>query len=108
MGRNNLEIKANDKNWGYNKTQKKSFKFEIMSEQACRKFELAQGLEMHKLTLTIKVNANRFKLAINDKVEIKGASYLIVAISDNYDNSNQGRYKGSLSDYIGETIIGLE
>ena len=108
MGRNNLEIKANDKNWGYNKTQKKSFKFEIMSEQACRKFELAQGLEMHKLTLTISINAKHFTTKINDKVDIKGVSYIVVAISDNFENPNQARYKGNLKDYMGSTIIGLE
>ena len=108
MGRNNLENKERDKSWGWNKTQRRLFKFELVSEKQCRNFELAQGLEMHKLTIAINVNAKRFPFKMNDKIELKGTSYIVVAIADNHDNPNQGRYKGNLDDYTGTTTIGLE
>ena len=107
MGRNNLEHRTNDKNWGKNITNNIPFKFEIMSEETCRRFELAQGLEMHKLTLTIKLNAN-YKVAINDKVEIKGKSYIVVTTSSYLDSNGQGRYKADLGVYTGYTMVGLE
>ena len=108
MGRNNLENKSKDVNWGVNLTQNKNFKFEILSEQACQNFELAQGLEMHKLTLAIRINANKFEAAINDKLDIKGRTFIVVSKSDQYDNPLQGRYKGSLKDFTASTILGLE
>ena len=46
MGRNNIENRTLDKNWGYNETQNTHFKFQILNEESCRRFELAQGLEM--------------------------------------------------------------
>lgn len=108
MGRNNLEIKSKDVNWGWNQTQKKNFKFEILSEQACRNFELTQGLEMHKLTLSIRVNANKYEIALNDKLDIKGRTYIVVAKSDYFENPTQGRYKGRLKDFTSSTTFGLE
>ena len=107
MGRNNREHRANDKNWGMNLTRNIPFKFEVMSEQTCRRFELAQGLEMNKLTLTIKLNAN-YKIANNDKVEIKGKTYLVVTTSQKYDNNLQSRYKADFNAFTGSTMVGLE
>lgn len=107
MGRNNLETREIDKNWGKNLTQNVLFKFEIMSEQYCRKFELAQGLEMNKLTLTIILNA-RYNVNMDDKLDIKGKTYRVVTTSDNYDNPNQGKYKGNIADFTGFCVVGLE
>ena len=107
MGRNNIENRSNDKNWGRNLTKRTNFKFEIMSEQYCRKFELAQGLEFNKLTLTIKLNA-KYKIAQSDKLNIKGRMYMVVTTSDNFENPEQGKYKGSLNDFTGSLIVGLE
>lgn len=108
MGRNNLENKSKDVNWGFDITQNKNFKFELASEQVCRRFELAQGLEMNKLTLTIKVNAPKFKIKEHDQLDIKGKKYIVVSTSDSFDNHLQGKYKGSLNDFTGHTYIGLE
>lgn len=107
MGRNNREQRTNDKNWGKNLTKNIPFKFEIMSERFCRRFELAQGLEMNKLTLTIKINAHS-TIENNDKLEIKGETYLVVTTSDKYDNNGQSRYKGSLQAFTGSLFVGLE
>lgn len=107
MGRNNIENRDADKNWGRNLTKSKYFKFEIMSEEYCRRFELAQGLEMNKLTLTIKLNAN-YDVKQNDKVYIKGRNYMVVTTSTKLENPNQGRYKGNLNDYTGVVFVGLE
>ena len=107
MGRNNIEKREHDKNWGKNLTKNVLFKFEIMSEQYCRKFELAQGLEMNKLTLTIRTNA-QYNLAMDDKVNLKGKIYRVATTSDNYDNPNQGRYKGNMADFTGYCVVGLE
>ena len=107
MGRNNIEHRTNDKNWGKNLTKNIPFKFEIMSEETCRRFELSQGLEMHKLTLTIKLNAN-YKIAIEDKVEFKGRIYRVVTTSSYYDKNGQSRFKGNLADFTGHTLVGLE
>ena len=108
MGRNNIEDNSKAYNFGFNYTQQRLFKFGIKSEQACRRFELAQGLEMHKLTLTIQVDAKRYNFNINDKIELKGKSYIVVAIGNNFDNPNQGRYKNSLDLFTGSCLIGLE
>ena len=107
MGRNNREHRTNDKNWGMNLTKNIPFKFEIMSEETCRRFELAQGLEMNKLTLTIKLNAN-YKIDNNDKLKIKGREYLVVTTSNKYDNNGQSRYKASFDDFTGFIMVGLE
>ena len=107
MGRNNIEHRSKDINWGKNITKNIPFKFEIMSEETCRKFELAQGLEMHKLTLTIKLNA-KYKIAINDKLNIKGKTYIVVTIGDTYEKPSQGRYKGDLAAFTGHSLVGLE
>lgn len=107
MGRNNLENKSHDINWGYNQTKKMPFKFEILSEQQCRNFELSRGLEMFKLTMTIKVNA-KHNITNNDQLEIKGKKYLVVQVASNFENPIQGRYKGKLDDFTGYSVIGLE
>lgn len=107
MGRNNIENRSKDKNWGYNLTTKSHFKYEIMSEEACRRFELAQGLEMHKLTLTIRLNA-QYKISMKDKLEIKGRTYVATAFQTYLDNDNQGRYKGRIDDFTGHQVVGLE
>lgn len=107
MGRNNLENRSKDINWGFNNTQQVPFKFEILSEQQCRNFELAQGLEMHKLSLTIRLNA-KYNVNINDVVVVKGQKYMVTTTSESFDNPAQGRYKGLLKDFTGSTLVGLE
>lgn len=107
MGRNNLENRSKDINWGFNNTQQVPFKFEILSEQQCRNFELAQGLEMHKLSLTIRLNA-KYDVNINDVVVVKGQKYMVITTSESFDNQAQGRYKGLLKDFTGSMIVGLE
>lgn len=107
MGRNNVENRSLDKNWGYNKTKNTHFKFQILNEETCRRFELAQGLEMHKLTLTIRLNA-QYKIEIKDKLDIKGRTYIVVAKTNYFENDNQGRFKGSLDDFTGHQVVGLE
>lgn len=107
MGRNNLQDRSKDINWGFNKTKQKPFKFELMSEQQCRNFELAQGLQMFKLTISIKLNAS-YDISNNDVIELKGKKYIVVTTSDSKDNPLQGRYKANLNDFTGYTIVGLE
>ena len=107
MGRNNLENRSKDINWGFNNTQQVPFKFEILSEQQCRNFELAQGLEMHKLSLTIRLNA-KYDVSINDVVVVKGQKYMVITTSESFENPAQGRYKGLLKDFTGSMIVGLE
>lgn len=107
MGRNNLENRSKDINWGFNNTQQVPFKFEILSEQQCRNFELAQGLEMHKLSLTIRLNA-KYNVSINDVVVVKGQKYMVITTSESFENPAQGRYKGLLKDFTGSMIVGLE
>lgn len=109
MGRNNREDRSKDVNWGFNNTQQVPFKFEIPkeNEQVCRNFELAQGLEMHKLSLTIKLNA-KYNVNMNDVVVVKGHKYMVVTTSESFDNPAQGRYKGLLKDFTGSTLVGLE
>lgn len=107
MGRNNLENRSKDKNWGFNLTKQKRFKFEILNEQQCRNFELAQGLEMFKLTFVIKLNC-KYDISNNDKLDIKGKQYLVLTLSETFDNPIQGQYKGTLDEFTGYTIVGLE
>ena len=107
MGRNNIEDRSRDINWGYNQTSKSHFKFEIMSEQQCRNFELSRGLEMFKLTMTIKVNG-KHNIKNNDQIEIKGKKYIVLSIASNFENPLQGKYKAKLDDFTGYSIIGLE
>ena len=107
MGRNNIEHRTNDKNWGKNLTNNTPFKFEIMSEEMCRRYELAQGLEMHKLTLTIKLNA-QYKISLDDKLDIKGRIYRVITTSSYYENNNQARFKGDLGAFTGHMLVGLE
>ena len=107
MGRNNIQNRSNDYNWGYDLTQKKPFKFELLNEQQCRNFELAQGLQMFKLTIVIKINGYH-SIQNDDDLNIKGTKYKVVTMSDSYDNQGQGRYKASLKDFTGNTYIGLE
>ena len=107
MGRNNIENRTLDKNWGYNETQNSHFKFQILNEESCRRFELAQGLEMNKLTLTIRLNA-QYKMDIKDKLIIKGRTYKVVTKSNYIENDNQGRLKGRIDDFTGHQVVGLE
>ena len=107
MGRNNIQDRSRDYNWGYDNTSQMPFKFEILNEQQCRNFELAQGLQMFKLSMTIKINGYH-SIKNNDELAIKGQKYRVVTMSDSYDNPGQGRYKASLKDHTGNTYIGLE
>ena len=107
MGRNNLQNKSKDVNWGFNKTSNNPFKFEILGEQTCRNFELAQGLQMFKLSMAIRINGFH-SIKNDDELVIKGKKYRVVTMSDTYDNPMQGRYKAKLDDYTGFTTIGLE
>lgn len=109
MGRNNIQNRSHDYNWGYDLTHNKPFKYEIPrdNQQVCRNFEVAQGLQMFKLTLTIKINGYH-SIENDDELKIKGTKYRVVTMSDSYDNQGQGRYKASLKDFTGNTYIGLE
>ena len=107
MGRTNIENRSKDKNWGYNQTKGTNFKFQLMNDDFTRRLELAQGLVMYKLTKSIKLNAY-YEVSMNDILVIKGESLRVTTITTRYDNDNQGRFKANLSDFTGETIVGLE
>ena len=107
MGRNNIEDRSKDKNWGYNKTQKATVKFELMSDNFTRRFEASQGLMMFKLTMSIRCNAY-YKVDMNDELVILGRTLKVTTIADAFDNDNQGMFKTSLDDFTGHRIIGLE
>lgn len=107
MGRNNIENRSHDKNWGFNITQQAQIKFELMDDSFTRRFELSQGLMMFKLTMSIRLNAY-YKVEMNDELEIKGKKLKVTTIADVYDNNNQGMFKGSIDDYTGYRVVGLE
>lgn len=107
MGRNNREQRSKDVNWGFNITKQTPFKFEVLTERQCRNFELAKGLEMFKLTMAIRING-KHNLENNDQIEIKGNKYIVLTMTNNFDNPAQGRFKGNLDDFTGSTTFGLE
>ena len=107
MGRNNIEDRSKDKNWGYNRTQGNIIKFELMSDDYTRRFELAQGLIMYKLTMSIRLNAY-YKVEMDDELEIKGRKLKVTTIADAYDDNDQGMFKASLDNYTGHRVVGLE
>lgn len=107
MGRNNLEKRGVDVNWGYNQTQKKPFKFEFLNENECRLLESSNGLEIHDISMAIKING-KCTIALDDKLTIKGINKLVVALGEEKDNPKQGRYKGNYDDFTGSTKIGLK
>lgn len=107
MGRNNIENRSKDKNWGYNKTKGKHFKFELMSDNFTRRFELEQGLNMFKLTMSIRLNAY-YDISMNDELELKGKKLKVTTIADAFDDNNQGMFKANLDDFTGHRVVGLE
>jgi len=106
MGRNNLENRSKDKNWGYNITQKATIKFELLNESDCRNIEASMGFDLRSVTMAIKCNAN-YQINLKDKLNIKGKQLQVVYMQPYYDNDNQARYKASLNDYTGEMVVGL-
>lgn len=107
MGRNNLEARGKDVNWGYNLTKKKPFKFEFLDENDCRLLEVANGLEIKEINMAIQING-KASIDLNDKVAVKGSNKLVIALTPKIDNPSQGRYKGNLEDFTGSTKIGLK
>jgi hypothetical protein len=108
MGRNNIDDRSKDTNWGFNQTKSSKFKFELMDDTFTRRFEVQQGLMMFKLTKSIRLNAY-YKIDMNDILDIKEHKPLkVTTIATFYDHNNQGMFKGSTDRYTGYTIVGLE
>ena len=107
MARNTIDDRSKDIAWGFNKTQQTKLKFQVMPETFTRRFELAQGLTMFKLSMSIRLNAY-YKLAMNDEIEIKGKKFRVTTISDAYDDNLQAQYKATFDDYTGYRVVGLE
>lgn len=107
MGRNNRELRGKDVNWGYNQKKKKPFKFEFLNEHDCRMLEVANGLEIKDISMAIKING-KVDIELNDTLTIKGVNKLVIALTPEHDNPQQGRYKGSLEDYTGSVKVGLK
>ena len=107
MGRNNKELRGKDVNWGYNQKKRKPFKFEFLNEHDCRMLEVANGLEIKDISMAIKING-MVDIELNDTLTIKGVNKLVIALTPEHDNPQQGRYKGSLSDFTGSVKVGLK
>lgn len=107
LGRNNLEKRGKDFNWGYNQTKKKPFKFNFLNENDCRLLEVANGLQIKDISMAIQIDG-RNDIEINDKLTVKGVNKLVIALTPVIDNPKQGRYKGNLNDFTGSTKIGLK
>lgn len=107
MGRNNKELRGKDVNWGYNQKKKKPFKFEFLNEHDCRMLEVANGLEIKDISMAIKING-KVDIELNDTLTIKGVNKLVIALTPEHDNPQQGRYKGSLVDFTGSVKVGLK
>ena len=107
MGRNNKELRGKDVNWGYNQKKKKPFKFEFLNEHDCRMLEVANGLEIKDISMAIKING-MVDIELNATLTIKGVNKLVIALTPEYDNPQQGRYKGSISDFTGSVKVGLK
>ena len=107
MGRNNIEDRSPDINWGYNNTKNKKFKYQLMNDAYTRRLELSAGFEMFKLTMSIRLNA-AYDVQVKDKLKIKEKEFTVVYKQEVYENELQGKYKASLSAYTGHVIIGLE
>ena len=107
MGRNNKELRGKDVNWGYNQKKKKPFKFEFLNEHDCRMLEVANGLEIKDISMAIKING-KVDIELNDTLTIKGVNKLVIALTPELDNPQQGRYKGSISDFTGSVKVGLK
>lgn len=107
MGRNNLEKRGVDVNWGYNQTKKTPFKFEFLNENDCRMLEVANGLQIKDVSMAIRVNG-KCNIELEDKLVVKGVNKLVIALTPEIDNPKQGRYKGNLDDFTGSTRIGLK
>lgn len=107
MGRNNIDDRSKDTNWGRNLTKSSKFKFELLDDDFTRRFEMSQGLMMFKLTKSIRLNAY-YKVDMNDILEIKGQKLKVTTLATHYDHNNQGMFKGTTDRYTGYTIVGLE
>lgn len=107
MGRNNIEQRTNDVNWGVNLTTQEKFKYELLEENDCRMLEVSQGLNMMQVQRAIKINGN-CNIKIGNRLNIKGEVRKVNAIAEAKDNLQQGKYKGSLGAFTGSLHIGLE
>ena len=107
MGRNNKELRGKDVNWGYNQKKRKPFKFEFLNEHDCRMLEVANGLEIKDISMAIKING-MVDIELNDTLTIKGVNKLVISLTPEHDNPQQGRYKGSISDFTGSVKVGLK
>lgn len=106
MGRNNLEKRGSDVNWGYNQTKKKPFKFEFLNDMQCRELEIANGLTVNEISLGIRISGV-VDISMKDKLVIKGLQKLVIALKPEYDNPQQGKYKGDITAFTGNISVGL-
>ena len=57
--------------------------------------------------MAIKING-MVDIELNDTLTIKGVNKLVIALTPEHDNPQQGRYKGSISDFTGSVKVGLK
>ena len=107
MGRNNKELRGNDVNWGYNQKKKKPFKFSFLNEHDCRMLEVSNGLEIKDISMAIRIDGV-VDIELNDTLTIKGVNKLVIALTPEHDNPQQGKYKGNLAAYTGGVKVGLK
>jgi hypothetical protein len=69
--------------------------------------EVANGLEIKDISMAIKING-MVDIELNDTLTIKGVNKLVIALTPEHDNPQQGRYKGSLTDFTGSVKVGLK
>jgi hypothetical protein len=69
--------------------------------------EVANGLEIKDISMAIKIDGN-VDIELNDTLTIKGVNKLVIALTPEHDNPQQGRYKGSLTDFTGSVKVGLK
>ncbi len=106
MGRNNLEQRTNDVNFGKNLTKGNIFKYEYLNENDCRLIEASQGLNLMQVQKAIRVNG-KAEIEVNDRLLLKGETRKVNAIQPETDNEQQGRFKGSVFDFTGGMKVGL-
>ena len=106
MGRNNLEQRTNDVNFGKNLTKGNIFKYEYLNENDCRLIEASQGLNLMQVQKAIRVNG-KAEIEINDRLLLKGETRKVIALGPETDNEQQGRFKGNVFDFTGGMKVGL-
>ena len=72
MGRNNLEQRTNDVNFGKNLTKGNIFKYEYLNENDCRLIEASQGLNLMQ-AYALSETASSFAIAYPYKDDLESA-----------------------------------